>query len=391
MVLVTGSLVPMLKIKFKARCDDYIDQFNRILMVKLSMIACIILGLHWFKDTLTCIIPGAGGIDGGFVKQACWIRGVYIYDDPKLNADINMLDGNNFRYYGIPKELKYDGIRTTDNKLCNADSDDKDCVGMKRVFFRQYQWFPFYMGAIALLYYLPYIIFRVVNGDLITLKTVIVTDDVDVHAIVRNYMTYARNPRHRMTMRLLGNVFCKMFYVMANIVALVGTDSLLNGTFLSLGSEMAEWNSLDNNSKLDYTASRTKFRAGDRMLPAFAMCEVLELAKDIKHSLYNSHKFVCEISQNVLYQYTLMLLWFCMVIGLVVSLIGLFRTIMEQFCPLAFTSHAEDTKEIAKEVNLTLRECQYLEYIRKKKLSTFKEVLKVLRDKRGGSSSSGRY
>ena len=71
MALVTGTLAPLLKIKIKARCDDYTDQFNRILMVKVSLISCIVLGLHWFKDTLTCIMPDHSGIDGGFVTQVC--------------------------------------------------------------------------------------------------------------------------------------------------------------------------------------------------------------------------------------------------------------------------------------------------------------------------------
>ena len=74
MTLITNALVPLLKIKFKPRCDDYTDQFNRILMMKLSLISCVVLSVHWFKDSLTCIVPDAGGIASGYVTQACWIQ-----------------------------------------------------------------------------------------------------------------------------------------------------------------------------------------------------------------------------------------------------------------------------------------------------------------------------
>ena len=184
-----------------------------------------------------------------------------------------------------------------------------------------------------------------------------------------------------MYLSLLGNVLCKGLYCMVNIVALLATNACLDGKFLSLGTEMSSWNALDNNAMLDYTATRSTFRAGDRMLPAYGICEVLELAQDVKHSLYNRHKFVCEISQNVLYQYTLFFLWFCLVIGLLISFVGFIWTIVEQWS-VAFSSHNEETKAVAKEVALSLRECQYLEYIRKKNYAVYKDLLKNLKELR---------
>jgi len=378
MSLVTGTLAPLVKIKFKPRCDDYTDQFNRILMVKLSMVACVVLGLHWFKDTLNCIMPDNSGIDGGFVTQACWIRGLYTYDG------IDEINGKELRYYGIPKQLRYDGRRGSE--FCKSDGEDAEegCDPLHKTFYKQYQWFPFYMGAIALLYYVPYIFYRWVNGDLISLKAVVKTNSVNAEDICRCYFDHKRNPKYRMYMRLLGNVLCKGLYCMVNIIALLATNACLDGKFLSLGSEMANWNSLDNNAMLDYTHTRSTFRPGDRMLPAYGICEVLELAQDVKHSLYNRHKFVCEISQNVLYQYTLFFLWFCLVIGLVLSAIGLLRSVVEHCFPLSYSPHGDETKEIAEDVQLTLRECQYLEFIRKKQVAVYKELIKHLKEQRGG-------
>ena len=53
-----------------------------------------------------------------------------------------------------------------------------------------------------------------------------------------------------------------------------------------------------------------------------------ESARDIKHTLTNKHKFVCELSQNVLYQYVLIVLWFAVVFGLIASAVGLLLLII---------------------------------------------------------------
>ena len=75
MSMITGSIKGLLQIKFKARHDPFTDQYNRIFMVKMAMISSMLLGLNWFKDTITCIVPGTAGINGGFVNEACWIQG----------------------------------------------------------------------------------------------------------------------------------------------------------------------------------------------------------------------------------------------------------------------------------------------------------------------------
>ena len=76
MSMITGNIKSLLKIKFKARHDNYTDQYNRIFMVKMAMISSMLLGLNWFKDTIKCTIPNFAGIDKGYVHQACWIQGM---------------------------------------------------------------------------------------------------------------------------------------------------------------------------------------------------------------------------------------------------------------------------------------------------------------------------
>ena len=111
-----------------------------------------------------------------------------------MYKNIEKMDSNELRYYGIPKQLQNDGTRGT--AFCRTDKTvDDGCVPLKKTFYKQHQYFPFYMGFIALLYYLPYVMFRFVNTDLISLKTVVKGQNPDVQAIIRNYMNYQVNPK----------------------------------------------------------------------------------------------------------------------------------------------------------------------------------------------------
>lgn len=245
----------------------------------------------------------------------------------------------------------------------------------------QYQWFPFYIAVIGFLYYLPYILFRFINTDLISLKASIKSLDVDIEGIVKNYFNYQINPPLRMRMRLLGNLMCKLCYLIVNVIAFVTTDSLLNGDFRTYGTQWLKWSKQSNAKAYDYTARRSRFKPGEILLPTFGFCEVLELGKDIKHTLYNTHTFVCEISQNVLYQYVLIVLWFLFILGMVISCIGFITQLVDHLVTITcFLSQGSQAKRVYQ--SLTLRECEYLEFIRKKNMPVYGKLIRKLKEER---------
>lgn len=373
MSMITGNIKGLLQIKFKARHDTFTDQFNRIFMVKMAMVSSMLLGLNWFKDTITCIIPGTAGIDKGYVHQACWIQGFYVYKELKTTPGI-------MGYYGIPRELQQNGIYPNGD-LCTVGDNYPNCRPMEKTFYLQYQWFPFYIATIGFLYYLPYILFRFVNTDLISLKSSIKAMEVDVDSLVKNYFNYQINPPIRMRLRLFANLICKLCYLIVNVIAFVATDGLLNGDFKNFGNEWIKWSKRTNAQAYDYTAARERFKPGEVLLPTFGFCEVLELGKDIKHTLFNSHKFVCEISQNVLYQYVLIVLWFLFIFGMVISCIGFITQLVDHLITITcFLSQGSQAKRVYQ--SLTLRECEYLEFIRKKNMPVYGKLIRKLKEER---------
>jgi len=373
-------------IKLKARHDNFTDQFNRIFMVKMAMVAAFITGLNWFKDTITCIIPKTAEIDKGYVHQACWIQGFYVFRNLPL---VHTLTSNSIEYYGIPKNLKMNGV-TPYGTICNMDdpTNNRDCSPMDKTFYLQYQWFPFYIAMIGFLYYVPYILFRFINTDMISLKTSIKAVEPDIEAITKNYFNYQINPPLRMRMRLVGNMFVKVLYLIVNILAFTATDGLLNGDFKKFGQRWISWSKLTNEEAYDYTGSRSLIKPGEVLLPTFGICEVLELGKDVKHTLYNNHRLVCEISQNVLYQYVLIVLWFLFIFGMVVSIIGFIMQLIDHVITITcFLSQGSQAKKVYQA--LTLRECEYLEFIRKKSMPVYGKLIRKLKDERLGVEKYG--
>lgn len=115
---------------------------------------------------------------------------------------------------------------------------------MEKTFYLQYQWFPFGVAALGILYYLPYLLYCVINSDILNIKDLIKnkkTDEVDYDEIMKKFFTRKNNSHSMLTSRVLLNVVVKVFYVIANVVAMILIDMSLNGQFLPFGGNWSTW------------------------------------------------------------------------------------------------------------------------------------------------------
>lgn len=380
---VTGDVKKLFNFKYKVRNDSATDQYNRLLMVKALLVAAFLTGMNWYKDEIKCIVPKVndGGV-GGFVSQACWINGLYIYDELR---DTKNFDG----YYGIPDELDKNGTYPSDHITCEASPKDTKCKPMKKLFYLQYQWFPFFLAIMAFLYYLPYIVFRYVNNDLASLKNDIKSQSPDIDAIVKNYFNRCVNSSTRQMLKVVLNILIKILYLIVNICVFSFTDSVLNGDFKTYGSKWIDWSKLSNENAYNYINKREFIKAGEKLLPTFALCDVLEQGKDIKHTLTNEHRFVCEISQHILYHYVLIALWFLIILGMVVSCVGIVIMILEYALrSLKFAREEEAARKVFS--TLSIREGEYLDFVRKKNVPVYGSLIRKLYLERFEDQSSKR-
>ena len=304
-------------------------------------------------------------------------------------------------YYGIPNRLGHNGTYEEGSIysskegekfttcIASHEADQSSlCRPMEKQFYLQYQWFPFYMAFIALFYYLPYIMFTVVNADLSSLKEDISKQDCDENTLVKNYFNEETNQPIRQSMRVILNIVIKVLYMIANVLVLTFTNSLLNDQFTSFGSAWMRWNGQDNQDKHRYMGLRG-VHAGQRLLPVFGMCDVLELGQDIKHRLFNEYSLVCEISQHVLYHYVLFAIWVLIVVGLVLSIVGIIHHVILHVVRARIFSTEE---AVAQKLynSLSIRESEYLNFIRRKNQIVYGSLIRALHKKRFETDSQAR-
>ena len=118
-------------------------------------------------------------------------------------------------------------------------------------------------------------------------------------------------------------------------------------------------------------------KPGNKLLPPFGYCEFYESAKDIKQSRMNKFKIICELSQHVLYQYCLLVLWFCLAIGIMVSVLGVLHLLWVYFSNLMLI-------RCKREYGITLREMDYIMYIKTRDSNLYTLVVERL-----GENSEG--
>lgn len=370
----TDGIKSLLAVKIKPRQDGYCDQYIRIFMLKVMMAGALLTGLNWYSDKIQCIMAEDLKKEiGGFVSSACWINGLYVYKDIRYQAD-------GVSYYGIPRDINLDGM-DAQGKICatttSAHKATPGCKAMKKEFFLQYQYMTFLLSAVAVLYYLPYAIFRKVNEDMASLKKSIKDNDAD--SIAKNYFNDKVNPKSKLRLRILGDVIVKVLYVVSTILAFVILNWILNGGFIDYGGKWLEWGRLKNAIAYDYMGKRHFPKPGNEMLPSFGFCEVHESAQDIKTVVTNKHKFVCEISQHTLYQYIFIIIWFAMITSIIVSIVGLIHLLVGYFltmlCRIQVTPAGRPIYD-----RLSLREYQYLEFIRRKSMPLYGNVITKLKE-----------
>jgi len=367
----------MLSINLKQRDDSITDQFHRILMMKVLMVAAMVLGLNWFHDSITCIVPGSSGISAGYVQQACWIQGLYIYKELEHNTDVRPIS-----YYGIPKSLTTDGLYEN-GKLCGmkdrSRNENEKCQPMEKTFYLQYQWFPLFVACLAFLYYCPYILFRNVNSDLISLKKEVKNaSSSDVDKLMKTFFNADGSNRKSTIVKMVLNMLVKIAYIGVNVLAFNVTNMAFNGDFKNYGSKWMKWSQIKNEDAHAYARYRDQPKPSELLIPTFGMCEVTEISNDVKVNYFNTHRFVCEVSQHVLYQYTLVILWYAFVTGIVVSALGLVMRIVDHIITITcFLMQGGEAWKVYR--MLSLRECEYLEFIRRKDLVLYSELVQQIK------------
>ncbi|XP_066934567.1 innexin inx4-like [Clytia hemisphaerica] len=386
MAFMAGSVKSLIEFKIKTRHDGYSDQVSRIMVTKLFIVASLIMGVDWFHDNLSCVHPKDIDVGGEYIESACWIKGFYIYREHEPHH-------RESGYYGIPNSLSMDGMRPAsdrfdDDEFCSTKESNNNkrkyyktqstCQKMDKYYFVHYQWMPFYIFSMSALFYMPYILFRMVNTDVISLKLNMKDDEVTCDDIVEFYFNHDVNPVYKMRYRFFMNFVVKVIYLITNISAFYILDELLDYHFQSYGLDWINWSYQNTTLRYDYER-RLAPTPGNRMLPSFGMCDLVISRLDVKVDSVDKITVLCEISSNILYQYVFVALWYVLIISISVAALGVIVYLQQHIHVAFFIKNERSSKYVYK--LLTFRECQYLEFIRNRDLTMYGIIVKKLRQK----------
>ncbi|XP_066918022.1 innexin inx3-like [Clytia hemisphaerica] len=374
---LTESVWEVITWKSKTPYDAASDQYTRIFMPKLFIISSLVMGFSYFNDKLNCMVSARLHELKEFVQETCWIQGFYIYQEMHTRL-------NESSYYGIPEYNGYDGV-TKAGQLCSmldrAGGKNIACNEMTKRYFLHYQWLPFFVCSMAILYFFPYLIFRAGNSDIISLVDLVLTGNMkDVDKLVNNYFNYKINSKLKMRIIIWFNLVLKFLYIGINFAGFFLTDFTMDSLFIDYGAAWWEWNKVPNSIAHDIVKTGIP-KPGDRFLPSVGICEVHEALNDKRGVYIDKHKVICEVSQNIRYQYIFIILWFFFATGVLISTLGLFHliysTLKAMFVVYNPTCYEEELRERISE-QLTLREIEYLEKIRLMDMTMYGEVIREL-------------
>ena len=133
-MVVLRAVKDIVSIKIKTRHDSYTDQFSRLFMTKVLLIASLIMISDYFFDCVSCMGAKNYHLSPDFIHSVCWISGCYIYKE--------MTDPQKFpqsEYCGIPQKLDFVGIDQF-GRLCETKDEfftnpNPDCKKFTRIYY----------------------------------------------------------------------------------------------------------------------------------------------------------------------------------------------------------------------------------------------------------------
>lgn len=356
-----GDMINSVFLTFDKGEDSYLQQYSRVVMVKVFFAASLVTWYKWEANDLTCNIHKNETFSSSIMQQSCWNSGVYVYKEIQ-----------NSHLYGIPDSFYLDG--TFENgTLCKSNTscrnssaciDETGCKSMTKVYFKQYQYIHLFLLVISLVYWIPYWIFEFIESDIISLKHQLTTiqeilnaqdikfnkkpleyqqvqSDLSGSQIKRYFdqmvnikkgmkskkleeaskiikETYFTTPCEKIEekvkakineIREPAKIIFRLFYAAVNLVPLLLIDWIYHGYFVSLG---VRW------IKRNQTYSIYNEYQGNAFLPIIAFCDVHKIT-GLSRDVIGQNKLVCEVAKHAYTRYVFLVLWIAIFIGLIIA------------------------------------------------------------------------
>ena len=115
---------------------------------------------------------------------------------------------------------------------------------------------------------------KTINHDIINLSNEIEKEDLNVDEVVKHYFKNRNNKRksNMPTVRQIINLLIKIGYLVVNVIAFVGLNSVLLGEFKSYGVRWVSWSNYNNSVAHDYMGARDFPKPGMYVISFSVIC-----------------------------------------------------------------------------------------------------------------------
>ncbi|XP_063693259.1 innexin inx2-like [Bolinopsis microptera] len=322
MLNVAQSIPTNIVNPFKAyTLDDAYSRFNRVYLFVFSIICGAVVTLNDYAgETIEC--HGFDIFALPFHENYCWTQGIYTlleaYDIPNNNRQIP--------YPGIIPEQTPCFDFTYSNGTKYVCPNASSILPLTRVYHLWYQFISFYFWVCAVVFYVPYLVFR--NSDIGTLKPVVQmlqdpglsSEDEENQKIEKasrwlatrlSTFLKAKGPlqwflvRHKFFFIV---VFDKLANLAVVVLVIYATDKMFVITsYTTYGSDWLMSLSGDHPSYKDSPL--------DKLFPKMVACEVTKWGTT---GLVNEAG-MCVLAPNVVNSYFFLIFWFVLVLALIVN------------------------------------------------------------------------
>lgn len=389
-----GNIKDFITIKTKSRADNPLDQYHRMIKPRIYMvISLVFLGL-WLTDKINCSNEEKYNAPGSYTSGTCVTRGFYIYQE--------MLD--KFRYhsgfYGIPDDLTYDGV-SINGELCSMKKKYNDpksmCKPMKKIYFRYHIFLPWFIMCLAPISFLPYILYKFVAKELVSLRREIKCEDekavkgkpVRANFTETLYEEYfiTEKDNKRDLLLIAGMFTVKIAYILCDLTEFIILHYTFDKKFIPYGHKWVQWTRLPHDKAYDLTYEHMLI-PGEELIPSHGLCEFPQISRGGIHSMSDEYnKLACELSPHVVYQYGMLIIWFSIIIGICIGVIDVVLYVVH-IASIARKKKGGSRKFSLMHQILSIREILLLDAAKKESLDMFKKLSIAVRDKRSGKSSS---
>lgn len=292
MFQILNSIQSLLKLD-KTKIDNIVFSLHyEVTVIILVSFSLFVTTNQYIGDPIDCMIDN---IPKKFIDSYCWIYGTYIVSN-KINGKIG-----------------YDIIQPgVTNFIKDGKSEIKN--------YAYYQWIGFVLLFQALLFYIPYYVWKTwENGRIKMLSTNLNIPVLDaVYRAERQsaVVNYVYENLHHHNIYLLRFIFCELLNLMNIIAQILFIDYFLDGEFKTYGIQVVEFTQMQPEVRIDPMA---------RIFPKVTKCSFH------KYGPSGSVQFLdglCLLPLNIINEKIYIFLWFWFLILSILSLCSIIYRVL---------------------------------------------------------------